>query len=164
MDKQFKITAYHSTRDMERGINGKTYTDIETLLRGLNERLYYKAEGGSSPVPCTDDWDYSYNEMFEGYEGKVACWDIEELPTDRSIRIVGVDYFYALPQRTGVNIYDSLEDPRLADIDRQRMTLYPYSMEEFLKTIARGNETDRYGRPKASNLDLSYDYIALLNS
>lgn len=164
MDKQFNITAYHSTRDMERGINGKTYTDIETLLRDFNKRSYYQAEGSTDPVPCTDDWDYSYNEMCEGYEGKVACWDIEELPTDRSIRIVGVDYFYALPQRTGVNVYDSLEDPRLADIDRQRMTLYPYTMEEFIKALVRGQETDRYNRPKATNLNLSYDYIALLHS
>lgn len=164
MSKQFKITAYHCTRDKERGINGKTYTDIESLLRAVNERYYYQVKNGSDPVPCTEDWDYSYNEMFEGYEDRVACWDIEELPTDRSIRIVGVDYFYALPQSTGVNVYDSLEDPRLADIDRQRMLLYPYTMEEFIKTLVRGQETDRYGRPRPYNLDLAYDYIALLHS
>ena len=164
MDKQFKITAYHNNFDFNLKRNGILFTDIESLLRAVNERRYYKAEGDGNPVPCTEDWDYSFNEMFEGYEGRIGCWDIEELPTDRSIRIVGVDYFYALPQRTGVNIYDSLEDPRLADISRERMLLYPYTMEEFIKTLVRGQDTDRYGKPKPTNLNLSYDYIALLHS
>lgn len=164
MDKQFKITAYRNSFDFNLKRNGIVFTDIESLLHAINKRRYYKAEGNGNTVPCNEDWDYSFNEMFEGYESKINCWDIEELPTDRSIRIVGVDYFYALPQRTGVNIYDNLEDPRLADISQERMLLYPYTMEEFIKTLMRGRETDRYGNPKPTNLNLSYDYIALLHS
>lgn len=150
MEKQFKITAYLNHRDFSMKRNGKTFTDIESLLRFVNASRYYNTNKNVEVSP-TEEWHYLIREIAEGYLTRVIGWEIEELPTDTTIRIVGVDTCYALPQTTDKYVYEDILD---ADIENMNSKLYPYTMSEFITALSKN---DKY-------LDiLGWDYIAILN-
>ena len=165
MQKQFKITAYHSDFDFRNKRNGVVFTNIDDLLRFINKSRYYNATTGKQVEP-TDEWHYCFKDALEGLE-LIRHWAVDEKPTDHTLRIIGVSIFHALPQTTDVNVYDSLDDVRLANIPADTMYLYPYTMEEFINALRTYTDrTDNRGR-MTSSCQLphnEYDFIALRKS
>lgn len=163
-NRQFKVVAYHTQRDHRLKQNGEVFTDIESLLKRINEARYYNADTCVEVTP-DKEWNYRINETFEGLDKRVWCWVIEEEPTDTKIRIVGVDMFLAKPQRCGVYVYEDLNDTNLADVDQGYMYLYPYTMREFIRQLA--NPPVKHGRCGQTIVDeipwKDCDFIALLN-
>lgn len=160
--RQFKVVGYLNDKDFSRKLNGEVYTDIETLLKRINRARYYK---DGKEVRFDEDWYVRYNHTFELFDDGIKHWVIEEQPTDTSIKIVGVDIWLAIPQRNNAYTYDSLLDPRLAGVSEQRMSLYPYTMKEFLRVLSDPVTVERYGKKVQQILPYDkYDFIALLHS
>ena len=153
--KQFKIVIYYSDRDFNRKINGEVITDIETLLVLLNKRDYYKyIDPENSPytkqVSSGEDFDYIIKNSFEGLD-IIKHIDIEEYPTDTSIRIIGVDILHDIQNVLFENIYDS----ELYNIPLNHMALYPYTMKEFLNILSTNIFDLQYN---------NYNFVALKHS
>ena len=147
---QFRITGYPTERDFMQG-RGRVFTDMEDLLRFLDRRRYYNAENGQE-VSCNDDFHYSYNESLDGYgEGRIARWRIDEM--------------LAYQQRADRCVFEDLNDRGLDGVSPDRMRYYPYTMGEFLKTLANPPRVRVWSREVEQGIPLDeYDFVALLHS
>lgn len=162
-----KIRAYNTSRDKEfnRTENSIVFTDIETLLRHLGQNDYwYHGKEGSKQVTADQDFHNCYREAFEGM-GIPKYWVVEEMPTNTKTRIVGVSCLYALPQRLDKYVFKDVDDLLSTGISVAHTSLYPMTLEEFIKRFAGlpAYEPSYGHRPKTCD-ELNwkeYDFVAL---
>lgn len=157
----FKVVAYTSDRDYRRKVNGIVLTDLDSLLNLVNNRTYWDASKGEEVNP-EERFDYTVNETFEGLEN-VVHWEIVKKPENTDIRIIGVSAWYSLTRRSGVCVYDSIEDEWIGAVPKSHLNLYPYTLEEFITRLADPpTSKNQRGEVEVHTIPYKeYDFVAI---